>query len=351
MINRDLIETVVVTGASAGVGRAIAVEFGSRGCRVGLIARGREGLESTCREITRRGGEALVIEADVADAGAMMTAAARVEAELGPIDLWVNNAMVTVYGASVDVSPEEFLQVTRVSYLGQVHGTLAALRHMRPRNRGAIISIGSALAYRSIPYQAPYCAAKAATRGFIDSLRSELEAESSGITLTMVHLPAVNTPQFDWARNKFNRRPAPVAPIYQPEAIAAAVVRAAERAPREYWVGASAVKAIIGQIVMPSVVDRMLAKAGIANETSNQPDDPNRADNLFVAGRGDPGAHGRFDRQSLSAAFPFNPTLLRAGVAVGAAAAGLALLAAVARTERRGGNHPRAPRLLSANAR
>ncbi|MGX7742050.1 SDR family oxidoreductase [Rhodopseudomonas parapalustris] len=351
MIRRDLIETVVVTGASAGVGRAIAVAFGSRGCRVGLIARGRDGLESTRREIVRLGGEALVIEADVADAQAMVAAAARVEAELGPIDLWVNNAMVTVYGASVDLSPEEFLQVTRVSYLGQVHGTLAALRHMRPRNRGAIISIGSALAYRSIPYQAPYCAAKAATRGFIDSLRSELEAENSAIALTIVHLPAVNTPQFDWARNKFDHKPAPVAPIYQPEAIAAAVVRAAERAPREYWVGTSAVKAIVGQMLMPSVVDRMLANAGVGNETGDEPDDPNRADNLFAAGHGDPGAHGRFDRCSSAAAFPFNPTLLRAGVALGAVAAGIALLAAAVRTERRGSARRSSPRLLTSSAR
>lgn len=333
MTRRDVIETVVVTGASAGVGRAIAVAFGRRGCKVGLIARGREGLESTMREIIRLGGEALVIEADVGDAEAMMVAADQVEAELGPIDLWVNNAMVTVYGASVEISPEEFHQVTRVSYLGQVHGTLAALRQMRPRNRGAIISIGSALAYRSIPFQAPYCAAKAATRGFIDSLRSELMAEHSAITLTMVHLPAVNTPQFDWARNKFDRKAAPVPPIYQPEAIAAAVIRAAERAPREYWVGASAVKAILGQMLMPPVVDRILARAGVDNETSDEPEAPHRPDNLFDAGRGDPGAHGRFDRLSSTSAFPFNPDLLRAGVAVGAVAAGLALLFAAVRTE------------------
>lgn len=331
MTRRDVIETVVVAGASAGVGRAIAVAFGRRGCRVALIARGRDGLESARREIERAGGEALVIEADVGDAEAMMVAADQVEAELGPIDLWVNNAMVTVYGASVDISPEEFHQVTRVSYLGQVHGTLAALRQMRPRNRGAVISIGSALAYRSIPFQAPYCAAKAATRGFVDSLRSELMTENSAITLTMVHLPAVNTPQFDWARNKFDRKAAPVAPIYQPEAIAAAVVRAAEPAPREYWVGASAVKAILGQMLMPSVVDRILAQAGVDNETSDEPETPHRADNLFAAGRGDPGAHGRFDRLSYASSFPFNPDLLRVGVALGAAAAGLALLLAAKR--------------------
>ncbi|MFT0877992.1 SDR family oxidoreductase [Rhodopseudomonas sp. G2_2311] len=342
MTRRDVIETVVVTGASAGVGRAIAVAFGRRGCKVGLIARGREGLESTLREIIRLGGEALLIEADVADANAMLDAAARVESEFGPIDLWVNNAMVTVYGASVDLTPDEFHQVTKVSYLGQVHGTLAALRHMRPRNRGAIISIGSALAYRSIPFQAPYCAAKAATRGFIDSLRSELMNENSAITLTMVHLPAVNTPQFDWARNKFDRKAAPVPPIYQPEAIAEAVVRAAERAPREYWVGASAVKAIVAQMLMPSVADRILARAGIDNETSAEPETPNRPDNLFAAGRGDPGAHGRFDRQASPRVFPFNPAWLRAGLALGALAAGAALLTVAARAERRGSGGVRA---------
>ncbi len=325
--------TVVITGASAGVGRAIAVAFGRLGWQVALLARGEVGLESARREIEAVGGRALPIVADVGDADAVFAAAGRIERELGPIDVWVNNAMVTVYGSSVDITPAEFDQVTRVTYLGQVYGTLAALRHMRLRNRGAIISIGSALAYRSIPFQAPYCAAKAATRGFIDSLRSELMNENSAITLTMVHLPAVNTPQFDWARNKFDRKLAPVRPIVQPEPIAAAVVRAASERPREYWVGASAVKAIIAQMLVPSVADRLLARAGIENETTDEPADPTVPDNLYQAGRGDPGAHGRFDSESSSHAFAFNPALLRAGAALGLAA-GAALLWRAARSGR-----------------
>ncbi|MFC0239264.1 SDR family oxidoreductase [Rhodopseudomonas telluris] len=319
------VRTVVVTGAGAGVGRAIAEAFGRLGCRVALIGRGEAALDSARRAIEAGGGRALPVVADVGDADAVFAAAERIERELGPIDVWINNAMVTVYGSSVDIAPDEFAQVTRVTYLGQVHGTLAALRHMRPRDRGAIISIGSALAYRSIPFQAPYCAAKAATRGFIDSLRSELMNERSAVTLTMVHLPAVNTPQFDWARNKFDRKLAPVPPIVQPEAIAAAVVRAAYERPREYWVGTSALKAIVAQMLMPSVADRLLARAGIENETTDEPADPSVPDNLYRAGRGDPGAHGRFDSQSSRHAFPFNPAWLRAGAAVGLIA-GAALL-------------------------
>lgn len=307
--------TAVVTGASAGVGRAVAVAFGKQGWRVGIIARGREGLDSTKREIETAGGQALALEADVADPAAVLTCADRIEAELGPIDVWVNNAMVTVYASIVDITPEEFHRVTQVTYLGQVHGTLAALKYMRQRNRGVIICIGSALAYRSIPFQGPYCAAKSAVREFVNSLRSELLYERSNVRLTMVHLPAVNTPQFDWARNKFVKRVAPVAPIFQPETVAHAVLRAVRENPREYWLGRSTVKAIVAQMLVPSIADHLLAKKGIKNETTNQPADPHRPDNLFEAGRGDPGAHGRFDAQSRVHAFPFNPTWLRAGLA------------------------------------
>jgi NAD(P)-dependent dehydrogenase (short-subunit alcohol dehydrogenase family) len=336
-------KTIVVTGASAGVGRAVAIRFGRQGWRVGLIARGRAGLDSARREIEAAGGRALAIEADVADADAVMRAADRVEAELGAIDAWVNNAMVTVYANTVDITPDEFLQVTRVTYLGQVHGTLAALKHMRPRNRGVIVCIGSALAYRSIPFQGPYCAAKAAVRGFVDSLRSELLYERSDIRLTMVHLPAVNTPQFDWARNKFSRKLSPVPPIFQPETVADAVLRAVHEAPREYWLGASTVKAITAQMLMPSVADRFLAQGGKANETTDQPADKDRPDNLFEAGRGDPGAHGRFDAVSSGHAFPFNPAWLRGalGLAAVGAAAGLTLAACLA--ERRPAAHLRSP--------
>jgi NAD(P)-dependent dehydrogenase (short-subunit alcohol dehydrogenase family) len=317
------VNTVVVTGASAGVGRATAVAFGREGWRVGLIARGTEGLESACREVEAAGGKALSVQADVADAEAVAAAADRIEDELGPIDVWVNNAMATIYAPVVEIKPEEFRRVTEVTYLGQVHGTLAALKHMRARNRGTIVHIGSALAYRSIPLQAPYCAAKAAIRGFVDSLRSELLHEGSAIRLTMVHLPAVNTPQFDWARNRLPDKAAPVPPIFQPEAIAGEVVLAAQTAPREVWLGRSTVKAIIGQMVAPGILDRILARSGMAGETTNEPADRDRPDNLFEAGRDDPGAHGRFDRRSSAQVFPFDPALLRA--AFGMAALGAAL--------------------------
>lgn len=321
-------KTIVVTGGSAGVGRAIASAFAREGWQVAVLARGQEGLDGTVREIEEFGARALGIQADVADAEAVMRAAKRIEAELGEIDVWVNNAMVTIYGAIHDITPEEFLQVTRVTYLGQVHGILAALQVMRPRNRGTILCIGSALAYRSIPFQGPYCAAKAAVRGIVDSLRSELISENSAIRISLLNLPAVNTPQFDWARNKLGNRLKPVPPIYQPEAIAAAVVRAAHTAPREYWIGGAVVKALVGQMLMPSVADRLLGRKGPTSETTGEPDRPGRPDNLFEAGRGDPGAHGRFDALSSGSVVPFNPALLRGGLAAfgfGAIAAGLAL--------------------------
>jgi NAD(P)-dependent dehydrogenase (short-subunit alcohol dehydrogenase family) len=326
-MKQDARKTVVITGASAGAGRAIALAFGKNGWQVALIARGRQGLESAKCEIQAAGGRAIAIQADVADADALMCAADKVERELGPIDVWVNNAMVTIYASVRDITPIEFHQVTQVTYLGQVHGTLAALKHMRPRNRGAIISIGSALAYRSIPFQAPYCAAKAAVRGFVDSLRSELLYEGSKIRLTMIHLPAVNTPQFDWARNKFDHKAAPVKPIFQPETVAEAVMRAVAENPREYWLGKSTVKAIVAQMLAPSVADRFLARAGKSNETSKEPAVRGRPDNMFEAGQGDPGAHGRFDDMSSRHAFSYNPSWLRAGFA---AVIALLVVAAVA---------------------
>lgn len=332
-------QTVVVTGASAGVGRAIATAFGELGWNVGLIARSRARLDAACREIDRLGGRALAVQGDVADPDLVTRAAEIFERELGAIDVWVNSAMVTIYAPVVEITPEEFRRVTDVTYLGQVHGTLAALAHMRPRNRGTIVSVGSALAYRSIPWQGPYCAAKAATRGFIDSLRSELMHEGSAVRLTMVHLPAVNTPQFDWARSRLPNRLAPVAPIYQPEAVAQAVVAAAQDAPRELWLAGSAVKAITAAFVAPGLADRKLAAALPRLETTDEPADPNRPDNLFEAGEGQPGAHGRFDDQAKGSLIPFNPAWLRAGASVaGLAALGLAALAGArltARPERR----------------
>lgn len=309
----------------------MALAFAREGWQVAALARGREGLDGTVREIEGLGGRVLALQVDVADADAVRRAADRIEAELGEIDVWVNNAMVTVYGEIANITPDEFLQVTRVSYLGQVHGILAALRHMRPRNRGTILCIGSALAYRSIPFQGPYCAAKAAVRALVDSLRSELLWENSAIRLSLINLPAVNTPQFDWARNKLGRKLRPVPPIFQPEAIAAAVVRAAHHAPREYWIGGSAVKAILGQMLAPSFVDRLLASRGKSSETTGAAEEPGRPDNLFEPGQGDPGAHGRFDGQASPSAFPFNPTLLRGGMAATGVAALVGLVALAVR--------------------
>lgn len=341
--------SVVVTGASAGVGRAIATAFARQGWSVGLIARGVDRLASARREIESLGSRALELQADVADAGAVMRAADRAEAELGPIEIWVNNAMVTVYSYVADMRPEEFRRVTEVTYLGQVYGTLAALEHMRRRGRGTIVSIGSALAYRSLPIQSAYCAAKAATRGFVDSLRSELIEEGSGIRLTTVHLPAVNTPQFDWARNRLGRRLGPVPPIYQPEAVAEAVLQAVEEAPRELWVGYPTARAIVGQMLVPGYIDRHLAEQGFASQTTGEPADPNRPDNLFDPPPGDPGAHGRFDGTAADRVATLDPTRLRTGALLAAGLAAGALLGRVAATalgragaERRIGRRDRA---------
>ena len=221
--------TVVITGASAGVGRAVAIEFARQGCNVALIARGQERLASAARAAREFGVEVLAIAVDVADAAELDHAAERVERELGPIDVWVNDAMATIFAPVHEIKPEEFRRVTEVTYLGQVHGTLAALKRMRRRDRGTIVQVGSALSYRAIPLQSAYCAAKFAVRGFTDSLRSELAHEGSGIRLTMVQLPAVNTPQFDWARSRMPKKAQPVPPIFQPEAIAREIVRAARK--------------------------------------------------------------------------------------------------------------------------
>src|ERR671937_2631927 len=246
-------EVVVITGASAGVGRATAREFARRGARVGLIARGRDGLEGARREVERLGGRALVLPLDVADHEAVERAAEAVETELGPIDVWVNNAMLSVFSPVKEMRPEEYRRVTDVTYLGYVYGTLAALRRMLPRDRGVIIQVGSALAYRGIPLQSAYCGAKHAIQGFMDSLRCELLHDGSNVKITMVQLPALNTPQFAWVKSRLPRRPQPVPPIYQPEVAASAIVRAAEHADREVWVGGSTAVAIAGNRIAPRV--------------------------------------------------------------------------------------------------
>jgi NAD(P)-dependent dehydrogenase (short-subunit alcohol dehydrogenase family) len=285
---------VVVTGASAGVGRAIARALGAQGARVGLVARGTDGLEAAAREIRAEGGEAMVLPADVADAGAVGAVADRVAREWGGIDVWVNNAMVSVFSPVDRMKPEEFRRVTEVTYLGYVYGTLAALEHMRPRDAGLIVQIGSALAYRSIPLQSAYCAAKSAIRGFTDSLRCELAHDRSNIKVTALHLPAVNTPQFQVVRNRLPKHPQPVPPIYQPEVVARAVLYAIEHPRRELWVGWPVIKALLGQKLIPGILDRYLGRKGYEAQQTAKLRHEHR-DNLDAPLPGDRGAHGEFD--------------------------------------------------------
>jgi short-subunit dehydrogenase len=302
--------TAVVTGASAGVGRAVALELARQGYRLGLLARGRERLESAAREARQFGGEALPICVDVANFDELQDAAERIELELGPIDIWLNNAMVTIFAPVHEISAEEYRRVTEVTYLGQVHGTLAALRRMRQRNRGTIVQVGSALSYRAIPLQSAYCAAKFAVRGFTDSLRSELAHERSQIRLTMVQLPAVNTPQFDWARTKMPRQAQPMPPIFQPEPIAREIVKAAHEAPRERWIGRSSLQAIVGNMLVPGIADEILARKGYSGQMTHEPA-RHDADNLYDPPPGDPGSHGRFDKRASPNVAGFDPAWLR----------------------------------------
>ena len=330
---RNARRTVVVTGASAGVGRAVAQEFARHGWNVGLIARGEAGLRGAIAEVERAGGRALAFPIDVADAEKVSRAADEIVAAFGGIDVWINNAMVTIYAPVQATSPAEFRRATEVTYLGQVHGTLAALRHMVPRDAGTIVHVGSALAYRSIPLQASYCAAKAAVRGFVDSLRSELLHDGSRVRLTMVQLPAVNTPQFDWARSVLPRKLEPVPPIYQPEAIARHIYAAAERAPRELWIGMSAWKAILGNMVIPGWIDGYLARHGYRGEMTSVRANRNRADNLYDPVDTDPGAHGRFDARAVSHVTAADPKWLKLGLA---AALGLVAGATLFATDAQG---------------
>lgn len=288
-------EVVVVTGASAGLGRAIAHEFAKHGAQLGLLARDRERLVSACREVEALGGKALALPTDVADAGQVEKAAAKVEEAFGPIDIWINNAMVTVLSPVKEMQPEEYKRVTEVTYLGQVYGTLAALRRMLPRDRGTIVLVGSALAYRGIPLQSSYCAAKHAIQGFSDSLHAELDHDESHIRLTMVQMPAMNTPQFSWMKTRLPRKPQPVPPIYQPEVGAEAVYWAAHHDRREVYVGAPTDIAIIGNKVAPGLGDRYLGRTGYESQQYDGQLDPKRKDNLWQSVPGDFGTHGEFD--------------------------------------------------------
>jgi short-subunit dehydrogenase len=307
--------TVVVTGASAGVGRAVASAFARHGWNVALIARERRGLEGTAQEVERAGGKALILSADVADAAAIFACADRVIERFATIDVWVNNAMVTMFAPVTGASAEEFRRITEVNYLGCVYGTMAALAHMRARNAGTIVQVGSALAYRAIPLQAAYCGSKFASRGFTEALRCELQHENSNIRVTMVQLPAVNTPQFDWARNKMPGRPQPIPPIHQPEPIAEAIFRASQNAPRETWIGFASVRAILGTMIAPGLLDRLLAKKGYAGQIAAEPPASGQSDNLSAPVASGHRTHGRFDDRARNWAPAFNPAVVRAAAA------------------------------------
>lgn len=296
-------EVVVITGASAGVGRATVREFAKHGASIALIARGEDGLEGARQEVEAAGGRALVFPIDVADPKLVDQAAAEVERRLGPIDIWINGAMVTVLSPVKHMTPDEYHRVTDVTYLGVVNGTLAALRHMLPRDRGSIVQIGSAMAYRSIPLQSAYCGAKHAILGFTASLRTELLHDKSNVHVSMVQLPALNTPQFGWVKNKMPRKPQPVPPIYQPEVAARAIYWAAHHRRREIYVGRSSVMAILGNKIAPDFADHVLARKGYESQQHDGRDNPTRPDNLWHPVRGDHGAHGAFDKRAASRSF------------------------------------------------
>jgi short-subunit dehydrogenase len=312
-------ETVVVTGASAGLGRAIANEFGKRGAHVVLLARGQQGLEGAAAEIESLGGKAFTVPTDVADAEAVEAAAEAAEQKFGPIDIWINNAMTTVFAPVKEMKPEEYKRATEVTYLGVVYGTLAALKRMLSRDRGTIVQVGSALAYRSIPLQSAYCAAKHAIIGFTDSLRCELIHDQSHIHLTTVHMPALNTAQFSWVKNKLDKKPQPVPPIFQPEVGARAVYWAAHHKRREVYVGGSTVGAIVGNKIAPGTLDHYLGRTGYKSQQTSEPDDPSRPDNLWAPldEREDRGAHGSFNNRAHPTSLQLWADLHRLPISVG----------------------------------
>jgi NAD(P)-dependent dehydrogenase (short-subunit alcohol dehydrogenase family) len=295
--------TVVVTGASGGIGRAVATAFGERGATVALLARGRTGLDGAAEDVRRSGGTPLVIPTDVSDHEAVFDAARRVEEEVGPIDVWVNVAFTSVFSPFEQIKPQEYKRVTEVSYLGYVYATMAALQYMRPRDSGVIVQVGSALAYRGIPLQTAYCGAKHAIQGFHEALRCELLNAKSNVHVTMVQMPAVNTPQFSWVLSRLPRHPQPVPPIYQPELAAKAVLYAADHPHRrEYWLGSSTAATLAANAVAPGLLDRYLARTGLSGQQTDQPRDPDAPVNLWEPADGgdgrDFGAHGIFDDRS-----------------------------------------------------
>src|SRR5215471_5191445 len=333
-------QTVVVTGASAGIGRATARLFGERGASVGLIARGQEGLQGAVREVEEAGGKALAVSADVAGYEQVTAAARQIEETLGPIDVWVNVAFTSVFSPFAEITAEEFRRVTEVSYLGFVYGTMVALERMRPRGQGTIVQVGSALGSRSIPLQSAYCGAKHAINGFSSSLRCELLHEKSGVHVTVVQMPAVNTPQFSWVRSRLPNHPQPVPPIYQPEVAARGVVYAADHPRRkQYWVGATTAATILANRVAPALLDRYLARTGYGSQQTAEPADPDRPDNLLQpvdrANSHDYGAHGAFDGRShdhSTQAWLSQHSRVSTGLIAGAAVAGTFLAARLGRS-------------------
>ena len=314
---------VVVTGGSAGAGRATARAFAARGYSVAVLARGLEGLAGAKRDIEELGGRAIALPVDVSDPEAVEAAAGRVERELGPIDVWVNNAMVSVLAPLTEMSSSDFKRVTEVSYLGYVHGTMAALRRMRPRDAGVIVQVGSALSYRAIPLQSAYCGAKHAIEGFTESLRCELAHERSNVRVTIVHLPALNTPQFHWVKTTLDRHPQPVPPIFQPEVAAGAIVWAADHPRREHWVAWPTTRAIVANRIVPGLLDRYLARTGFDAQQTDRTVEPGRPDNLYAPVTGDRGARGEFDDRSKATSASWWLTHNRRRFAAGAALLGL----------------------------
>ena len=328
-VKRQRRRVIVITGASAGVGRATAQAFAREGARIALIARGRAGLNGAKRDVEKLGGEALLLPLDVSDAAAIENAAEKIEKKFGPIDVWVNNAMASVFSPIKEMTAEEFKRVTDVTYLGYVYGTLAALKRMLPRNRGVIIQVGSALAYRGIPLQSAYCAAKHAIQGFVDSLRCELIHDKSRVRVTMIDMPALNTPQFSWVKSRLPRKAQPVPPIYQPEIAAEAIVYASHYPRREIYVGMTTVAAIVGNKIAPGLLDHYLAHSGYDSQQYDGREDRHRSDNLWepVDATKDHGAHGDFDSRAARHSPQLWTSMHRGWIVAGVALLGGALLA------------------------